>query len=74
MRVFQKNIGSTDKTIRLVAGLGLAGAGLYVGAESLAWAIGLGVVAVVLLATAFASSCPLYIPFGISTHRVLKRP
>lgn len=62
-----KNIGTIDRMIRIAAvvvialayGLGLIGGTL---------AIVLGVVALVLLLTSLTSTCPAYLPFGISTR------
>jgi len=73
MRLLSKNVGPTDKTIRTIAGFILAGIALYLYGRSMPWAIGLGLVAAVLLVTAFASTCPIYLPFGISTRRLRKR-
>ena len=57
------NIGITDKWIRIVAGLAIGAAGIYFKSW---W----GLVGLLPLATAFINSCPLYLPFGISTRRV----
>lgn len=54
------NIGSTDRILRLVAGLGIAIGGIIF--ESY-W----GVIGVVVLATAIFRFCPLYSLFGINT-------
>lgn len=56
------NVGSTDRIIRLVAGLGIAIAGVIF--ESY-W----GLIGVVLLATAVFRFCPAYLPFGITTNK-----
>ena len=56
------NVGSTDRIIRLVAGLGIAIAGVIF--ESY-W----GLIGVVLLATAIFRFCPAYLPFGITTNK-----
>jgi len=62
----KKNMGSTDRIIRVI--IALVVIGLYLGN------IISGTVAIVLLAlsaifilTSFISFCPLYAPFGIST-------
>lgn len=57
-----KNIGSIDRNIRIAIGLAI---GLY-GIVAGSW---LGLIAVVPLATAFVGTCPLYLPFGISTRK-----
>ncbi|MGV3525236.1 MAG: YgaP family membrane protein [Candidatus Sericytochromatia bacterium] len=56
----QANLGSVDKSLRLIAGLGLLVAAFL---HSPFWALP----ALVLLGTALASRCPLYLPFGFST-------
>ncbi len=56
------NIGNTDRIIRIV--LGLAIIALGIGFKS--W---LGLIGLVPLATAAVSTCPLYMPFGISTRK-----
>jgi hypothetical protein len=55
-----KNIGGVDRTIRLIAGLAIAGAGLYY--QSL-W----GLIGVVLIVTALMGWCPPYALLGINT-------
>jgi len=64
-----KNVGSTDKIIRLIAGAGLAlwallGAGLGTTMGIVALVIG-----VVLLATGLINFCPLFKILGISSFR-----
>lgn len=56
------NVGSVDRTLRLVAGIGLAIGGVIF--ESY-W----GLIGVVLLATAVFRYCPFYAPFNISTYK-----
>lgn len=56
------NIGSIDRNVRIVLGLAIIAGGLV--AHS--W---LGVIGVVPLATAAIGTCPLYLPFGISTRK-----
>jgi hypothetical protein len=56
----KKNVGTTDKTIRIIIGLVIAALGVYY--ESW-W----GLLAIVPIATAFMSFCGLYTIFGIST-------
>jgi len=57
-----KNLGSADKVIRIILALGIGAAGVYFKSW---W----GLVAIVPLATAFIGTCPIYLPFGIKTHR-----
>ncbi|MCS6988414.1 MAG: DUF2892 domain-containing protein [Chloroherpetonaceae bacterium] len=54
------NIGKTDKTIRIVLGGLIFGAGLYYQSW---WALA----GLVPVATALINFCPLYAPFKIST-------
>lgn len=68
----KKNMGSTDRIIRVVAALALAG--LYFGGIVTGTvATVLLAVAVIFLLTSVVSFCPLYAPFGISTCAVKKR-
>jgi len=63
----KKNIGSLDRTIRIILALVLVVVGVIVGPGG--WlAIVLYALAGVLLATAAVSTCPLYLPFGLSTR------
>lgn len=55
-----KNVGGVDRTIRLIAGLAIAGAGLYY--QSL-W----GLIGAVLIVTAVLGWCPPYSLLGINT-------
>jgi type IV secretory pathway TrbD component len=57
-----KNIGNTDRIIRIILGLVVAVLGL-------AFKSWLGLIAIIPLATAAVSTCPLYLPFGISTRK-----
>ena len=56
----KKNVGSVDKTIRIILGVVIIALGFYF--QSWWGLIGLGP-----LATAFMGVCPAYLPFGIST-------
>jgi len=67
----KKNMGSTDKIIRII--LAVIFAALYF------TGVVTGIVGYILLAlgaifllTSFISSCPLYFPFGINTMRKKK--
>jgi hypothetical protein len=66
-----KNMGTIDRTIRTILGIGL-----IVVAVILQIQIGrfwwLGIPGVVFLLTSAVSTCPLYLPFGISTRRKAK--
>lgn len=64
--MMKKNMGTVDKVLRIAFALiiiGLYAAGLISGTL----AIVLLVFAVVFIATSFIGTCPLYLPFGIST-------
>lgn len=56
------NIGTTDRLIRVVLGLAIA----VLGIVFKSW---FGLIAVVLLGTAAVGTCPLYLPFGLSTRK-----
>ena len=61
-KAMQKNIGKTDKTIRIIVGLVIIAVGLYF--QSWWGAIGL-----VPLGTALINWCPPYALFGINTGK-----
>ena len=68
----ETNVGSTDKLVRIVIGA-LAGAiSLATLAEAVALpsvaALALGVVAVLMLGTAFTNRCAVYSVLGMSTR------
>ncbi|WP_120077110.1 YgaP family membrane protein [Aurantiacibacter odishensis] len=61
-----KNMGSLDRTLRIVAALvliALAATGTITGT----WAIVAYVVAAVFIVTSLVRFCPAYLPFGINT-------
>lgn len=58
----QKNVGKTDKTVRIIAGLAIIAAGLYF--QNWWGAIGL-----VPLGTALINWCPPYALLGINTGK-----
>ena len=60
------NVGSIDKIIRVVAGLGIIGAGFYMGSW---W----GAVGLVPLLTASMGFCPLYKIIGVNTCPLEKK-
>lgn len=66
-----KNIGSTDRILRLVAGVILLGAGMSVFSSALMTTLSL-VVGLVLIGTALVRFCPMYRLLGISTCPVPK--
>lgn len=62
------NIGKSDKIIRLVAGLALLVASFAVlGGADTTLGIVVGIVGVVLLATAIINFCPIYKLLGLNT-------
>jgi hypothetical protein len=60
-----RNIGTADRIIRIVAGVAI-------GALGLAYHSWLGLIALVPLLTAGVGTCPLYLPFGLSTRKAPK--
>ncbi|MBK8724454.1 MAG: DUF2892 domain-containing protein [Saprospiraceae bacterium] len=65
----KKNMGSTDKMVRLVVAV-LIAVLYYTNVISGTVALVLGALAIVFALTSFMSFCPLYVPFGISTCKV----
>ena len=63
----KKNLGGIDKTVRIIAGLGVIGAGLFF--QSWWGAIGL-----VLLLTALIGWCPPYALLGWNSCKVKDQP
>ena len=64
----KKNMGTIDRIIRLSLAV-LVAILYYTDVISGTWAIILGILAVVFLATSLIGFCPLYLPFGISTRK-----
>jgi hypothetical protein len=67
--IMQKNVGSADKVVRIVIGLGLLGFALLSESPARWW----GLVGVVPLLTAAMGNCPLYSILGMSTCPVSAR-
>ena len=61
----KKNMGITDRRIRVVLGIVAIAAGLYFKSW---W----GLLGVIFLGTALIGTCPLYLPFGISTRHITR--
>ena len=62
------NMGKTDKIIRILAAIIIAG--LYIENQITGIAaILLLILAGIFVVTSFMSFCPLYLPFGISTRK-----
>ena len=65
----KKNMGSTDKTIRIILAI-VIGVLYYTGVVSGTLGIVLSVVAVVFLLTSLLNFCPLYTVLGINSCKV----
>ena len=59
------NIGTTERALRAVIGLGLLSLVFLLDGPARWW----GLIGLVPLATAAMGWCPLYVPFGFSTRR-----
>jgi hypothetical protein len=57
-----QNIGNIDRIIRIILGVGIIALGIVFKS----W---LGLLGIIPLATAAVRTCPLYLPFGISTKK-----
>ena len=67
----KKNMGSLDRTIRIVLAIILIvlyAGGIITGV----WGIAGLVLAGVFILTSLVSTCPLYLPFGIRTNQLKK--
>jgi hypothetical protein len=64
----KKNMGSTDKIIRIAAAVVIAVL-YFTNTISGTLALILGAFAIIFIITSFVSVCPLYIPFGLSTRK-----
>ncbi|MCX6136332.1 MAG: DUF2892 domain-containing protein [Ignavibacteriales bacterium] len=62
----QKNMGSVDRIVRVIAALAV-GVLFFIGEISGLAAIVLGILAAVFLMTSAMGSCPLYIPLKLNT-------
>lgn len=62
----KKNMGSTDKIIRIIIALAI-GVLYYTGTITGTTALVLGIFAAIFAITSLISFCPLYVLFGIST-------
>ena len=60
------NMGSMDRVVRILAAVAV-GALYFAGVISGTVAIVLGVLAAVFILTSAVGTCPLYLPFGLST-------
>lgn len=57
------NVGSTDRVLRIIIGLGLLSL-IFILEGNLRW---WGLIGIVPLATAILRWCPAYVPFGINS-------
>ena len=64
----KKNMGNLDRIIRVAVALVVAVL-YFTNVISGTVAIVLGILAVIFLATSLVSTCPLYLPFGLSTRK-----
>ena len=64
----KKNMGSTDKVIRVAIAVVIAIL-YFTNTISVTLALVLGIFAAIFILTSFISFCPLYSPFGISTRK-----
>lgn len=64
----KKNMGIVDRLIRTLLAI-LVGVLYVTGLISGTTAIVLGILAVIFLLTSLLSTCPLYMPFGLSTRK-----
>lgn len=62
-----KNMSTIDRLLRFIAVLAI-GAAYLMGLLSGGLAIFLGIVAVAFFATSLIGTCPIYLPFGLSTR------
>lgn len=67
----KKNMGNTDKGIRVILAIGISLLYFFNVIEGTLAYI-LMALAIIFLATSFISFCPLYSPFGISTCKTKK--
>ena len=68
----KKNMGSIDKAVRIIAAVVIS-ALYFTKIISGTLAIVLLVIAGIFILTSFLNFCPLYLPFGISTHKKNKK-
>ncbi|MGV6820623.1 MAG: YgaP family membrane protein [Parvularcula sp.] len=65
------NMGSTDRIIRLLVGLGLLAYVFFIGHVDISTPLGIGmlVVGVMMTVTSFIAFCPVYPLLGIRTRK-----
>jgi len=68
----KKNMGSIDKTFRMIAGPILVLVAIFV-VKSTLWTVILAALGIIWFFTGLASRCPLYLPFGINTGKTKEK-
>ena len=68
MKLFEKNVGQTDKMVRLVVGVLLLAAAYFVQADMIIRGV-LGLVGLVMLFTGTMGTCLLYSLVGVNTAK-----
>ncbi len=61
----RKNVGRIDRTLRLIIGSAL----ILAGALLMKWNILVMAIGMAMIAVGLIGSCPIYVPFGISTRK-----
>ena len=64
----KKNVGNIDRIVRIIIAVIIASL-YFAGTIQGTLAIILLIVGAILILTSFISTCPLYMPFGISTRK-----
>ncbi len=72
MKLFEKNVGNTDRLLRFVLAVVLAAAGYFMLSEPLNYAA--YAVALILLFTGTTRSCGAYTVLGINTMEKAEKP
>lgn len=67
----QCNVGGADKTIRIVAGIGLAAFALLADVDTI-WKLIAGIAAAIALVTATIGFCPLNSLLGVNTCKTTR--
>jgi hypothetical protein len=62
-----KNMGNTDRWIRIIIGIIFVLWAIFVATG--VWAGALYAIGAILIITSLVGTCPLYMPFGISTKK-----
>jgi hypothetical protein len=62
-----KNMGNTDRWIRIIIGISFVLWAIFVATG--VWAGALYATGAILIITSLVGTCPLYMPFGISTKK-----